>query len=142
MSTHMMTADTASQGKKWIPLVVALAATLLLGVSATSAFAKDGKGGYGTEIGGYTGPGPQLVTVEQAKGMSDDAHVALKGNIIQSLGGKEYVFKDATGTITVEIGKKRWQGLHIGPDDLVEIHGEVDKEWSHVEIEVKRVIKL
>lgn len=71
-----------------------------------------------------------------------DARVALKGHIIQSLGGKDYLFKDATGTITVEISEKRWQGQKIGPDDLVEIRGEVDKEWSKVTIEVKRIIKL
>ncbi|MDR2892022.1 MAG: NirD/YgiW/YdeI family stress tolerance protein [Deltaproteobacteria bacterium] len=110
-----------------------LAFMLTLGVA--SAFAK---GGYD---GGYSGPGPGLVTVEQAKGMNDDAKVALKGNIINSLGGKHYEFKDATGTVTVEISDKRWQGQTIGPDDLVEIYGEIDKELAKTEIEVYQIIK-
>lgn len=127
----------------WLPFVAVLGAAVILACSAPGAFAKDAKGSeYGTMGGGYNGPGPDPVTVEQAKTMSDDARVALKGHIIQSLGGKDYLFKDATGTITVEISEKRWQGRKIGPDDLVEIRGEVDKEWSKVTIEVKRIIKL
>ena len=135
--------DRALHGKKWLPLIFALSVAIFLSFTAPAAFAKEGKGGgYDGYAGGYTGPGPALVTVEQAKSMNDDARVALKGHIIQSLGGKDYVFKDSSGTITVEISKKKWQGQNIGPDDLVEIHGEVDKEWSKVEIDVKRIIKL
>ena len=143
MSTQLMTMDRPRLGKKWLPLIAGMTIALLLSFGASAAYAKDGKGGgYETNYGGYSGPGPTLVTVEQAKGMNDDARVALKGHIVQSLGGKDYLFKDDTGTINVEIGKKRWQGQNIGPNDLVEIHGEVDKEWSKVEIEVKRIIKL
>ena len=120
-----------------------LALALMLAFAAPHAFAADKSGGgfTGTPTGGYAGPGPDVVTVEQAKTMGDDAKVALRGHIVQSLGGKEYLFKDGTGTITVEISQKRWQGQTVGPDDLVEIHGEVDKDWSSVEIEVKRIIK-
>jgi len=41
--------------------------------------------------------------VGQAKGMSDDSDVALKGSIVQQIGKGGYLFKDATGTITVKI---------------------------------------
>jgi len=142
MSTQIMTTRPVQQRKYPMAAIVAIVFAFLVAFSASSAFAKEGKGGGYSLGGGYSGPGPNLVTVEQAKSMGDDAWVALKGHIIQSLGGKDYLFKDATGTINIEIGKKRWQGLTVGPDDLVEIHGEVDKDWAKVEIEVKRIIKL
>ncbi|MDI5434721.1 NirD/YgiW/YdeI family stress tolerance protein, partial [Salmonella enterica subsp. enterica serovar Kentucky] len=41
-----------------------------------------------------------------------------------------YVFKDATGTINVDIDHKRWNGLTVTPQDTVEIQGEVDKDWN------------
>lgn len=124
------------------------ASTLILALAlffgASQAFAQNGKGGgyYDTAGGGYSGPGPAIATVEQVKNMRDDARVALQGRIVQSLGGKNYAFADDSGVITVEISDKRWRGQDIGPDDLVEINGKVDKEWSKLEIEVKRIIKL
>ena len=129
---------------KYLPLVFVLTIALVFALGAAQAVAKSHKdGGYsGGHGGGYSGPGPAIVTVEQAKGMRDDAKVALRGKIIQHLGGKQYMFQDATGTIEVEISDKRWQGQNVGPDDLVEIHGEVDREWTRVEIEVKRISKL
>ncbi|MDR2504068.1 MAG: YgiW/YdeI family stress tolerance OB fold protein [Deltaproteobacteria bacterium] len=119
----------------WMPAFLFM---FILG--AAQAFA--GEGGEGERQGGYSGPGPAAATVEQAKGMKDDAVLALKGRIVQSLGGDRYMFKDATGSIELEISGKRWQGQDIGPDDLVEIYGEVDKDWSKVKIEVKRIVKL
>ena len=104
-------------------------------------FAKDGKKDR-RQNGGYSSPKRSVVTVEQAKRMRDDARVTLRGNIIQNIGGKYYVFQDTTGTITVEISNKRWRGQNIAPDDLVEIFGEVDKEDSRVKIEVKKINKL
>ena len=119
---------------------IALAAVLLLGPGL--AVAKNNDGGYTGNQAGYSGPGPALVTVEQAKSMRDDDHVTLRGYIIQNVGGKNYVFKDDTGTVNVEISEKRWEGQQVGPDDLVEIQGEIDKDWTEFEIEVKRLIKL
>lgn len=119
-------------------LAAALALSLTLGVSG--ALAKGPDGGY-TNRGGYTGPGPALSTVKQARDMRDDSHVTLKGHIIQHLGGERYVFKDDTGTVNVEIDNKRWQGQNVGPNDLVEISGEVEKDWNELEIDVKQIIK-
>lgn len=91
--------------------------------------------------GGFSGPGPAISTVEQAKSMRDDAHVALRGTIVQHLGKDKYQFRDATGTITVEIDDDKWNGQTVGPQDTVELHGEVDKDWNSVEIDVDRVVK-
>ena len=95
-----------------------------------------------THQGGFTGPGPDLVTVAQASSMSDDARVAIKGSIVKSLGGEHYLFQDGTGSIEVEIDHDIWRGLQVGPNDVVIIYGEVEKEWMHREIDVKRIETL
>ena len=89
---------------------------------------------------GFTGPGPNIMTVKQVKSLGDDAQVALRGNIIRSLGGKKYLFQDATGTITLDIKANRWEGQQVGPENLVEIHGELDKDWTEIEVEVDRIL--
>jgi uncharacterized protein (TIGR00156 family) len=102
------------------------------------------------ERGGFTGPGAAyakavqapLVTVEAAKGLPDDTKVTLRGNITRALGGKKYMFRDATGEIVVEIGNKTWRGMSVGEQDLVEIFGEVDVERHGTEIEVKSIRKI
>ena len=125
------------------PVVMALILAAVLALSPLPALAKSNQGGYAGpgQGGGYTGPGPEFVTVEQAKDMRDDTPVALKGYIIKSLGGDNYLFKDDTGTITLDIDDKRWAGQTVGAEDLVEIYGKVDKDWSDLEIEVKRLVK-
>lgn len=92
--------------------------------------------------GGFSGPSSQSVTVSEAQRMADDVNVTLKGHIIQQLDHKDYLFKDDTGTIQIEIKDHIWNGVTITPDDLVEISGEVDKDWTSVEIEVKKLRKL
>ena len=125
-----------------LPVALAASCALLFALGASSALANSQGGGYtNTHMGGYTGPGPAVSTVEQAKGMRDDTHVTLRGRIVQHLGGKHYLFRDDTGTINVEIENKRWQGQTVGPDDVVEIYGEVDKDWNELEIDVDRLIK-
>ncbi len=46
-----------------------------------------------------------------------------------------YVFKDATGTINVDIDHKHERPDTVTPQDTVEIQGEVDKDWNSVEID-------
>lgn len=92
--------------------------------------------------GGFTGPSSAVTTVESAKSMRDDAWVTLRGNIVERVSDDVYTFKDASGTINVDIDHKRWNGVNIGPNDLVEIQGEVDKDWNSVEIDVKQVSKV
>ena len=91
--------------------------------------------------GGFSGPGPAAMSVKQALEMRDDAKVTLRGNIVQHLGGDMYLFRDATGTVKVEIDDDEWNGQTVGPEDTVELYGEVDKDWNSVEIDVKRLVK-
>lgn len=113
--------------KKMIPFTVL---AFLLGLSF-EASAKSG----------YTGPSPSPITVAEAKKLKDDAPVVLMGKIEKSLGGEKYTFRDATDSVTVEIDDEDWAGIIVGPNDLVEIHGEVDKSFSSFEIDVDKVVK-
>lgn len=108
-----------------------LTATLLL---CTSALAQ-------TATGGFTGPAT-VVTVEQTKALTDDTHVTLQGQIERHLGGENYLFRDSTGTVEIEIDERRWNGQSVSPQDKVEISGEIDKHWTSIEIDVKRLRKL
>lgn len=57
-------------------------------------------------------------------------------------GGDHYEFRDAFGSIRVEIDQERWLGQTITPADMVELQGEIDKDWTRVELDVKSVRKL
>ena len=46
------------------------------------------------------------------------------------------MFKDSTGSVTVEIDDEDWRGLDVKPQDMVTIKGEVDKEMFSTEIDV------
>ncbi|HFZ8995661.1 TPA: YgiW/YdeI family stress tolerance OB fold protein [Citrobacter freundii] len=92
--------------------------------------------------GGFVGPDGSSATVESAKSLRDDTWVTLRGNIVERISDDLYLFKDATGTINVDIDHKRWNGVTVTPQDVVEIQGEVDKDWNSVEIDVKQIKKV
>ncbi|AJR01967.1 MULTISPECIES: YgiW/YdeI family stress tolerance OB fold protein [Hafnia] len=92
--------------------------------------------------GGFNGPSAGTMTVEKAKTMSDDTWVTLRGNIEQRIGGDHYTFRDASGTMNVDIDHKRWNGQTITPKDTVELQGKIDKDWNSVELDVKQITKV
>lgn len=89
--------------------------------------------------GGFQGPGLAPTTVQQALTYSDDTPVVLVGQIERSLGGEKYVFKDASGSVTVDIDNEDWRGLTVTPEDTIVIQGEVDKDFFKTEIDVDMV---
>ena len=95
-----------------------------------------------SQSGGFVGPNGSITTVASAKALRDDAWVTLRGNIVERISDDLYVFKDATGTVNVDIDHKRWNGVTVTPQDVVEIQGEVDKDWNSVEIDVKQISKV
>ncbi len=131
-------------------MLVMVLSTLVAFAAPAVAGAKDKtppKGGFvgGEKVdkpcGGYTGPNATLVTVAEALKLPDEAKVTLVGKIEKRTGPREYQFSDGTGAITLEISDKRWRGQTVGPDDTVEIQGEVEVDFKGREIEVKRLIK-
>lgn len=94
--------------------------------------------------GGFSGPvsGAMADTVVKAKELPDDAPVVLTGNIISRVAGKKhkFTFKDATGEILLDIGKKAFRGQDISPQDTVRVTGKVDKDFGEeLEIDVKQL---
>jgi len=77
------------------------------------------------------------ITVHEARNLPHDSWVVLNGNIADSLPGyKHYVFRDASGEITVDIGRKEWRGLSVGVSDRVEIYGEfkIHRGLMHIKV--------
>ncbi|HBQ1045006.1 TPA: YgiW/YdeI family stress tolerance OB fold protein [Klebsiella pneumoniae] len=95
-----------------------------------------------TQAGGFTGPSGAVTTVANAKSLRDDTWVTLRGKIVERISDDLYKFQDASGVINVDIDHKRWNGVTVGPQDAVEIQGEVDKDWNSVEIDVKQIRKI
>lgn len=115
-----------------------LVSTVVLGLSAMNVQAAEPV----AVNGGFVGPTINVSTVEQVKAMRDDTKVTMQGNIDSHLGGEDYLFRDKTGTIKVEIDHEEWNGQQISPTDIVEIRGEVDKGWKSIEIDVDSIAKL
>lgn len=94
--------------------------------------------------GGFDGPisGAMAETVEKSKDLPDGARVLLTGNIVSRIAGEkdEFIFKDSTGEIPVEISIKKFQGKRVTPQDKVRISGKVDrgkKTANDIKIEVR-----
>ncbi len=119
-----------------------LAAAILLAGAVNAQPSSGGFSGNSAPArGGFTGP-VTVLTVEQAKNMKEDTEVTLRGTIERHIGGENYLFRDASGTVEVEIDSDRWAGQNVAPQDQIEIFGEVEKKWNAVEIDVKRLRKL
>jgi uncharacterized protein (TIGR00156 family) len=122
-------------------LTLILAAGILLAGAVNAQSSSGGFSGNAAPArGGFTGP-VTVLTVEEAKNLNDDTKVTLRGTIERHIGGEDYLFRDASGTVQVEIDSDRWAGQNVAPQDQIEIFGEVDKNWNSVEIDVKRLQK-
>ncbi len=95
-----------------------------------------------TQQGGFVDKNATPTTAAKAKDLKDDSWVTLRGNITERLSDDRYLFRDASGTVNVEIDQKRWNGQNVTPQDQVEIQGKVDKDLNEFEIEVKQITKL
>ncbi|MEC5344197.1 NirD/YgiW/YdeI family stress tolerance protein [Brenneria populi] len=92
--------------------------------------------------GGFSDPNGSVTTVAKAKDLKDDSWVTLRGSIERRVGDEDYLFRDETGSITVEIDDKYWNGQTITPQDKVELQGEIDKGFNSSELDVKQVKKI
>ena len=80
--------------------------------------------------------------VKEALKMRDDSYVTVRGNIVKRLTDDKYLFRDSTGEIVVEIDNEDWAGVTGGPNDTVELSGEIDRDFNKIEIDVGVVKKV
>ena len=90
---------------------------------------------------GYTGPGAHAVTtVAAANDAADDTPVVLQGHVTKKLNNDDkYEFKDASGTITVEIDDEDLPPVAFNEKTQVKLTGEVEKGLMKREIDVDLV---
>ena len=117
----------------------------LLGLAATGAMAKghhDHNHGPQQFSGGFVNSQQEVSKVADLANMQDDQFVVLQGQIVKQVNKKDYLFKDASGEVQVEIDRRAWNGVDIAPTDEVKLYGEVDKGLNKLEVEVDRVEKV
>ena len=91
----------------------------------------------------YSGPKEEnKVSVAQLKEVADDQWVTLEGKLVKHLGGENYLFRDDSGEVEVEVDGDVWRGTEVGPDDLIRVRGEVDHSWNKTEVEVEHLEKV
>lgn len=85
------------------------------------------------------GADDKVITVAEARELEDDVKVVLEGFIIEDLGDKMYIFRDATGDIDLGIKKDVWDKRDMDPDQLVRVYGEIDRDDDSIKVEVKKI---
>lgn len=93
-------------------------------------------------IAQYKGPSAiqPVTTAAAASKAADNTPVVLEGVLTRHIGDDIYEFKDASGTVRVEIDQEDFPlGTPIEATTKVRLTGEAEREWGNVEIDVKRV---
>ena len=81
----------------------------------------------------------QTITVSEARNLPQDSWVILRGSIVNVWADNYYSFRDSTGEMLVEISSSVWRGLSAGPNDTVEIRGEVRINSGQTSIRVRAI---
>ena len=99
-----------------------------------------GAGIIGAEIVGapgaaraeYVGPNSGAKTVQQIKAQPIDGQtVELRGSLTRKTAPDLFVFKDASGEITVKISPKVVPRAQVRPDTPIELRGQVETGWQN-----------
>ncbi|WP_313684307.1 YgiW/YdeI family stress tolerance OB fold protein [Pantoea sp.] len=121
--------------------IVALVATPVL-AAQQGGFVDPNAPAVPSQAGGFQAGNTSVVTVKQAEEMKDDSWITVRGSLEKQIGKEDYLFRDETGSMKVEIDHKHWNGQTISPKDRVELTGELDKDFNAIELDVKQVRKL
>lgn len=79
----------------------------------------------------------ELSTTVEVSQMEDDTRVMLEGFIGQQAGDDNYIFKDDTGKITIQVEEDTWRGQNVNEDIKVRIVGDYEREVNSEKIEVE-----
>ncbi|GAA5784242.1 YgiW/YdeI family stress tolerance OB fold protein [Chitiniphilus shinanonensis] len=95
----------------------------------------------GMAMAAYVGPdhAAKVTTAADAAKAADDTLVVLEGNIVRKLDKNHYEFRDASGTIKVEIDHDKWPAQDVDAKTRVRLTGEVDKGLINTDVDVKQV---
>jgi len=92
----------------------------------------------------YVGPGATAMpgsVAEVLKDPVDDRKVLLRGKLLKKVSSDKYLFSDGTGEIRVEIDDDLFRGIKVSETSVVEIYGEIEKDFlSDPEIDVRRIV--
>ena len=77
---------------------------------------------------GFMGSSMPLTVAQVAQTFPNKTTAILRGYIVQQVGSDRYVFRDSSGDMIIKIKNDRWWGLSVGPNDLIEIGGELKRE--------------
>lgn len=97
--------------------IITLATLLALSSSAFAGFQDTNAGNY-------------ITNVQTAKKQYDNTPVTLEGYFIRQIDDDEFIFRDNSGEIKVDVEDRAWFGVNATPNDRVRIHGSVDKEFA------------
>ena len=120
---------------------------LLATVFACSAYAEFQESNMSQ--GGFSGPSAvmEVKTASAAAEAPEDTTCVLQGNIVKRLSRNRYVFKDATGTVNVDIPPHVFGTLTVTPSTKVRLTGEVggkrrrDNQDPHVRIRYLEILR-
>lgn len=110
-----------------------------LSAAVATSVSANPNGGFN---GGFAASAQAVSSVSQLSSMKDDQYVVLQGNIVKQVGGEDYLFRDTSGEVVVEIDHENWAGVNVTPSDEVRVYGEVDQSWHKTEVEIHRVEKV
>lgn len=97
-----------------------------------------------TAVAGFNGgtDAPKSTVAQALKIKRDDTPVQLTGKIIRQIDNDEFIFRDASGEIKIEVDEHAWQGLNVSPNETITIFGTVDHESLEANtVDVYRVQK-
>ncbi|MEH5573133.1 NirD/YgiW/YdeI family stress tolerance protein [Raoultella ornithinolytica] len=135
--------------KQTHPFLPSLSGFLLLFLCTTPLFAAQG----GFESGKDPVPVERLYAghklqqenrqsrIKDIRDLRKNAWVTLEGNIVSKGKDSNYIFRDTTGKIDIEIPDKVWSGQHFGAQDLVRVSGQVEGQGNETKIMVEVLSK-
>ena len=117
--------------KKAMSAAILFFATFFMAFSASAQFV------------GSSGAAQKYVerTVAQVQDVRQGSYVTLTGHIIAHEREDYYTFRDATGTIRVEIDHKLWPETDITPEMKVIVMGEVERSarGRYIDVDMIRI---